>query len=127
MIRFFLALATVLALPTAASAQVNVAFYSGGCPGGFDANITGLTPGGDYAVITSSAAGSFVIPAGMSCSGTTTGLSGTDIAVRMTGTATGAGTAFISSSMPAAVCGASYQVIDLRSCRMSAVGALPRP
>lgn len=123
---FRAALATLLFLPAVASAQVTVDAW-GICPGSIDADFTGLTASGNYAVISSSGPGAFAIPAGQPCAGTITGLAPAGVALRMTGAADATGFATVSSGLPAGACGLSYQVLDVTTCMLSAVETVPLP
>lgn len=91
------------------------------CPGDIIAYLGDLTPGGSFAVLTSPELGSFTVPAGQPCAGTVTGLSATGIAVRVTDTADAAGTAVVSSSLPAAACRLAFQVLDVATCTLGPV------
>lgn len=111
------------AVPFTAHAQVVVA-GSATCPGSLDATLSGLTSLGGFAVLSADGAGSAALPPGP-CSGTMTGLSAAGLALRHTGVADPGGVAVLSTGLPAAACGMSYQVLDLTTCALSPVGAIP--
>jgi hypothetical protein len=96
---------------------------SGACPGLNTATVTGATPGGSVAIGISAVAGSFVIPSGFLCAGTVLGLGGTPSLAAVL-SADGSGTATLSGSVPAALCGYSVQAVDLTSCTTSNVDTL---
>lgn len=87
---------------------------SGRCPGMGQVDISGLTPGGNFAVARASALGSFAIPSG-SCAGTTLGL-GAGIQLIGIYSADGSGDFSAMPTFSAGLCGDYVQVVDLSTC-----------
>ena len=96
---------------------------SGSCPGTIVADVSGATAGGVVGLVYSPTTGSFVIPGGLACAGTTLGLGAP---ARLIQTATSvAGTVTFSGTAPAASCSGFLQAVDGSSCRTSNVEAIP--
>jgi len=94
---------------------------SGSCPGrmGFDAS--GGTPGGNVAFVYAFGTGSFKIPNGKPCAGTTLGLNSSVKLARLVA-ADGSGNASFGANVPPAACGRVFvQAIDLSTCNTSNV------
>ncbi|HEX9792463.1 MAG TPA: DNRLRE domain-containing protein [Planctomycetota bacterium] len=98
---------------------------TGPCPGAITIDITGATPNRNVALVTATQLGAFVIPGGFPCTGTTLGLGSQNLTLRITRTASAAGTINFPATAPAAACGVLHvQAIDLTSCQTSNVVSL---
>lgn len=97
---------------------------SGTCPN-LTFEVVDATPNGQVALLYAYQTGSFVIPQGMPCAGTTLGL-GSSVALGTMMTADPLGNITLSATIPAGACGAVYlQALDLSSCDTSTVVAVP--
>ena len=95
---------------------------SGACPS-IAIDVTGGTAFGQVAIVSSPGTGSFTIPSGSPCSGTTLGLSNPTL--RTIQAFDGNGSMSLSVNIPAGACGTvSLQVVDLSSCTASKVVGL---
>lgn len=95
----------------------------GSCPGTVTVTATGFTPNGNVAIGFSPSTGSFTIPGGFVCAGTTLGLGGTPTLVAVLH-ANASGTATFSGNLPPGVCGGHIQAVDLTTCATSNVETL---
>ena len=94
----------------------------GACPGTVEFAIASATPGGFVGLAGAPAVGSSTVPGG-SCAGTELGLSNP---IPIAGeTADGGGGVTIELTVPAPICSAVVQVLDLSSCEVSNVSLLP--
>lgn len=115
----------LLAAPAAFAQSFSIAGTCGAGPMDFD--IMGITPSGNYAIISADNVGSASVPAGP-CAGTPLGLSTSGIALRVVRQADGAGDDFLTPNIPPAVCGNAYaQVLDLTTCTTSNVVLVDTP
>jgi len=97
---------------------------TGSCPGPMAFDVTGATPNGDVAFVYALGTGSFVIPNGKPCAGTTLGLNNSVKLARLV-SADGNGNASTNSSIPQAACGSVFvQAIDLSTCSTSNVSLI---
>lgn len=113
-------LAVMLAMGfSEASGQVLT--QSGPCPGTKTFTVTGGAPFTRYAFIHAANTGSWVVPGGLVCAGTVTGLAAP---VTLAGyvPANAGGTAVVTVNIPPPVCGNRYlQVVDAMVCTTSNV------
>lgn len=101
--------ATVLPGPTLSLA--------GSCGGAVTVSLSGLTPGGRFALVRSRASGEASVYAG-GCAGTSLGLDG--VGLRLLGVYASGGGAFTRTfTVPAGACGAWVQAVDLSTCGVS--------
>jgi hypothetical protein len=98
----------------------------GDCPGDVSMSLTGLSPAGSWALVSSGGLGSAVTPGGP-CAGTVLGLAPATLALRHLGTADPAGTASLTPSLSAGACGAKVQAIDLETCEVSSPAGVTPP
>lgn len=94
---------------------------SGSCPGPMRIEVSGMTPRGDYAILSSARTGATAMPAGP-CAGGVTGLGSLTLRALLTADASGNGV--ISPSIPAGACGNVVQVVDLSTCALTPVREL---
>lgn len=113
----------LFALLPAAQAQTFAAV--GECPGTIDLSITGMTPRGQVAIVSSTGTGAFVVPNGQPCAGTQLGLSSTGIALRTVLPANASGSLSLSPAVPGAACGLALQALDVSTCTLTPVEFLP--
>jgi hypothetical protein len=115
----------ILATPTPGTPNTSGSFAitaSGNNPGPQELHLSGATPGGDLFVLAAGAAGSFQVPAGFPCAGTTLGLSGTTIRLLASTTADVEGAADLSITLPASLSGVvRVQALDANSCSVTGV------
>lgn len=105
----------------AAQAQGQVLSATGPCPGTKTFTVTGATPVVRLAFIHAQNTGSWVIPFGQQCAGTTTGLANPIVFAGYVPT-NNAGTGSVSTFVPAAFCNNRYlQAIDTATCTPSNV------
>lgn len=103
------------------SAQAQVLSSSGVCPGVMNFQVTGATPNGSVAFVHSASTGTWTIPFGVVCWGTTTGLSAPVVLAGVVPTNT-AGNTSVNAAVPAAFCGSRFlQAIDLTNCNTTNV------
>jgi len=121
MIRLF-STTVLLALPAIASAQSVSA--QGVCPGSVTIDVSGVTPGGIYAVVTSNVGGSTVVPVG-GCAGNDINLGLSGGTLRATPSADGGGNDTLSPVVPEGGCGLYLAVLDMTSCVSSPSIRLP--
>ncbi|KAA3611931.1 MAG: hypothetical protein DWQ01_07565 [Planctomycetota bacterium] len=96
----------------------------GACPNNVQLTVDGATASGSVALLYSTSQGSFVIPAGVACAGTTLGLAA-PVEVGAMLTADAAGQAILNTSVPAGACGNFWlQALDITSCGTSNVALL---
>ncbi len=95
----------------------------GSCPGDMEFRMSGLTPGGDVAVLSAAAEGSQAIPGGP-CAGIASGLDRRGLGLRALLRADGAGEAVLSPRIPDSACGAVIQALDVSTCSLSNVAPL---
>lgn len=100
------------------------ATLNGPCPGSATLDILGATPNATIAILFASDRGQTDIPSGFVCEGTTIHLNATARVVE-TATTDGNGNYSTSGQLPAAACGGYVQVIDLTSCHVSNLVAIP--
>lgn len=114
------AVALMLGFSTSqATAQTLTA--TGPCPGVMTFSVTGGAPFTRFAFIHSASTGSWVVPGGMICAGTATGLS-SPVSLAGYVSADGSGNATVSNFIPAFICGNRYlQVVDTITCTTSNV------
>lgn len=93
------------------------------CPEGGEVDIfwEGATPQDMIALIYSADTGSFVIPDGYACAGTTLGLGSSGLQIAFQGGSGSNGSRILNSSAPPAACGGYLQLLDLSTCRTSNV------
>lgn len=103
-------------LPATALAGGPSLSISGPCPGTIDVEASGLTPGGDVAVLSGRGAGSDVVPGGP-CAGALSDLSGLGLITVVS--ADGRGDIAVSPSVGGPTCGKHIQFLDLASCALS--------
>jgi hypothetical protein len=96
---------------------------SGVCPGPAQVAITGITPGGDVAVVKGASLGSTPVPAGP-CIGTLLDLDGPSL-VTIINDADNDGNVFANPNLNSPVCGKPIQIIDLTTCTPSNPVFLP--
>jgi hypothetical protein len=106
--------------PVAPSLALTV---GGDCPGPMTLTVSGATAGAPWALLSSHAEGSAVLPAGP-CTGTATDLRGVGLRFRGMFTADALGGGALAPTIPPTACGAKVQAIDLATCTMSNVGTL---
>lgn len=124
-IRFLAVSLGLLAAPAAFAQSFSIGGTCGAGPMDFD--IMGITPSGNYAIISANNVGSATVPAGP-CAGTPLGLSTSGITLRLVRQADGAGDDFLTPNIPPAVCGNAYaQVLDLTTCTTSNVVLVDTP
>lgn len=119
--RGFLTLLAALALPGSASA-VELA-VSGECPGPVSLEVNDLSPGGEWAIMTGTGAGSDPVAAGP-CAGVDSGLDGMSVRMPLR-VDDGSGTAVLSPTLPSEACGRSLGIIDMSTCTVSSVQQIP--
>lgn len=107
----------------AAPAAAQTTFATGTCPGAASVRISGLTPGGQYALVSAPDLGAHPVPAGQPCAGTPTGLS-SDVTARRTGNADAFGVVSLSFTLSEAACDQVFQVVDLEACTTSPVAGV---
>lgn len=105
-----------LALALAASAQTLT--FDGVCPGEVEVAITGMTPGGDLAVLSGGGTGSDAIPGGP-CAGTATSLAGLRLTTIVRASPDGSVSA--RPRISGGGCANPIQVVDLTTCAISPV------
>lgn len=94
----------------------------GACPGEATIQISGATPDGSLAVLLAVAAGSFELPSGP-CRGSEVAL---DLPRLLTAVLVdGDGSVALTRTLPAAVCGAWLQFVDVATCQASNLANLP--
>lgn len=108
-----------LLAPTSASAAPTLS-AGGTCPGAVAIAVSGATPSGDVAIVSSSGPGAVTVPPGP-CSGTTLHLSSAGIALQAVLAADAAGALSVTPTLGAGACTASVQVLDLSTCAVSNV------
>lgn len=91
---------------------------SGSCPGVIGISATNLTPGGQAAILSSAATGSFIIPTGI-CTGTPVGLAAPSLLSMVT--VPPSGTISGTPTFNAAQCARFYQVVDIATCQVTNV------
>jgi hypothetical protein len=96
---------------------------SGACPGPAELNVSGATPSGPWALISSAGPGSVTVPGGP-CTGTDLGVSPAGLRLRRISSADAAGAGSLPVSLPDVACGAYVQALDLSSCEASNVVSL---
>lgn len=97
---------------------------SGTCPS-LTFDIERATPSGSVALLYANNTGTFVVPNGFPCAGTTLGLN-SSVALAATLQADTLGTATLSANVPAGACGTFYvQALDLTTCGTSVAVLLP--
>ncbi len=112
-------LAAVLIVPGLAAAQgVSVVPLEGGCPGLHDISVTGLTPGGNFGLVSANAAGPGLTVPGC---GFNTDIGPAGIVVRVTRAADASGHFQLDVDIPTLACGLVVQAIDLDACASSNV------
>ncbi|MCC6907009.1 MAG: hypothetical protein IT430_03625 [Phycisphaerales bacterium] len=119
--QMLLAVVVVGLLAVAGQASGQVLSQSGPCPGTKTFSVTGGAPFTRFAFIHAANTGSWTIPGGLVCFGTTTGLAAP---VTLAGyvAANGSGNAAVTQFIPAPVCGNRYlQVVDTMTCTVSNV------
>ena len=104
---------------TANAGAVTGLDLAGACPGPVDITITG-TPGADFAVVASDAAGSYTIPSGR-CAGVDIGLAGPHASFGPMPDLDDDGTITVSPDVPDGACAKSFVAIDLTTCAVSPV------
>lgn len=112
----------MLSILLASAALAQSLSITGTCPGATEIQADGLTPGGSYSVLAAPSAGSTSLTGGP-CAGTPTGLDAPSR--RAGGVASPAGFALLSPSLPAAACGRAMQILDMNTCALTQVAALP--
>jgi len=95
---------------------------TGDCPGDIVLNLTGGTPGGSIALVSSASEGSSNVPQG-SCAGTPLGLSAPGLLAIVP--LDGNGAFSTTRNVPAPLCGLFLQVLDLGTCQTSNVAQIP--
>lgn len=95
---------------------------NGACPGTITLSVTGGTPSGSIALISSASQGNSSVPAG-SCAGTPLDLSSPSLLAIVPLDANGGFS--IQRNVAAALCGRFIQVLDLSSCQTSNVAQIP--
>ena len=97
---------------------------TGTCPGPVTANVSGATPGGQVGLLYAIGTGSFVIPAGNPCAGTTLGLDASAVLGAIV-TANASGSVSAGFQAPAIACGRVFgQAVDGATCTTSNVVSL---
>ena len=107
-------------------AQAQSIDFAGSCPSSLDVQVTGITPGGQYAILNAADAGaSGVVPAGP-CAGVATGLrANTQNLVRLQSD-NGSGTwSRTGLSVNPFICGRAFAVVDVDTCSVSDVTFAP--
>lgn len=96
------------------------------CPSGGSISVgwQGATPGGRVAIVMSPDMGSFTIPAGHPCPGTSLDLSSAGLRVVFTGSAGANGENMLQSNAPQGFCGQYLQLLDLDRCIKSNVAQI---
>ena len=104
-------------------AAAPVLAIDGTCPGGGPIRIewSGATGGGQAALIFARNTGSFRIPNGNPCAGTTLGLGPNQIHLAWQGGAGANGSRILNASAGPGACGGYLQLLDIASCRVSNV------
>jgi hypothetical protein len=97
---------------------------AGTCPGPVDVFASNLTPGGQVALLTGRGPGADVIPAGP-CAGRNSDLGG--ITFRGLFSADANGELLLTPTLSGAVCGASVQMLDVATCSLTNLDAIPQP
>jgi hypothetical protein len=124
--RFMLGASLAAAWSMPAAAQT-VTVY-GTCPGTLYFHAAGLTPGGEYQVLSAATTGSQAMLTGP-CAGVVTDLGADRFSQRIVRTADGDGVGEAEREMPGAACSFHLQIIDLETCELSGTfdmsGALP--
>ena len=113
--------ALMLGFGISGQANGQVLSSSGPCPGLKTFTATGGAPFTRFAFIHAANTGSWVVPGGLVCFGTTTGLASPVVLAGYV-PANAGGTAVTTATIPPAVCGNRYlQVIDTLTCTTSNV------
>ena len=94
---------------------------SGFCPGSITLDVTGLTPAGQFGILTADSMGSFLVPAG-SCVGTPMDLD--DPTPQGLFDADASGNFSLTLEAPANVCGTLVQLLDVETCEASGIGTI---
>ncbi len=94
------------------------------CPGPVSVTAANATPSGNVALIFAANQGSFVIPSGNPCAGTTLGLGSSSIQLIQTKRAASNGSVTFSGPANASACNRFLQVVDLSSCETSNVARI---
>ena len=95
---------------------------SGSCPGTANVDVSGLTPYGNFAVLTASAPGTAPVTAG-SCSGAMTDLDA--FTFRGLFSADAVGAASLTPNLNSGACGLYVQMLDVSSCALTNVDQVP--
>jgi hypothetical protein len=112
-------LALLLLLPASALAAP-VLTTTGACPGPVTITVTGGTPNGRVAFLTSQGTGSFAVPAGP-CAGDLTGLNGSSTVFRGLRNLDATGSVTFTPTLGGPACSLVMQAIDVPSCQQSLV------
>jgi|GEM_PF-2382705 len=96
--------------------------FTGSCPGSVTLNARELVPGGQVALLRSTALGNSPLPSGP-CANTPTGLDNPTLVSLLT--ADDAGKVMQSATLQGAACSAVVQVVDMTTCGVSNVEAVP--
>jgi hypothetical protein len=99
---------------------------TGTCPGPVSLTVAGGTPSASLAWVLSTGRGASTIPSGV-CAGTALGLEPAGLTLRAIRANDGAGGQVINPSLPAGMCGAWVQVVDLATCTTSAAVPITPP
>jgi hypothetical protein len=94
----------------------------GSCPGPMTVDVTGITPGGQVGVISSTALGSDVVPAGL-CAGTATGLASPNFMFLLNDTDSDGEMSF-TPTVPGWGCGRHLQMVDMTTCTATNVDTI---
>lgn len=100
---------------------LNLFKTAGGCPGSIAFQVSNATPDESVALIFSATTGSFVIPSGSICAGTSLGLGNASLQLVQVNTADSTGGSAFSGIAPNAACGRFLQALDTHTCRTSNV------